>query len=109
MINKCCEQPKKLYEQDGSDWELCGNCLECYINEEEEDKYAKCCDNCKKGMFEGYIIGGNYYCNDECRRVVMSDKEWEAHYEDGGDDYWSEWHELDEGGYYTEDGKWVED
>ena len=37
MINKCCEEPKKLYEEDGSDWELCGNCLDCYINEEEED------------------------------------------------------------------------
>ena len=31
----CCLEPKKLYEEDGSQWEFCGNCLEPYHSPEE--------------------------------------------------------------------------
>ena len=28
MNNTCCNEPKKLYEEDGTLWAFCGNCLE---------------------------------------------------------------------------------
>ena len=37
MNNKCCEEPKKLYEEDGVQWEFCGNCLECYEDDEDNE------------------------------------------------------------------------
>ena len=30
----CCEDPRKLFEEDGCQWDFCGNCL----NEYEDNK-----------------------------------------------------------------------
>ena len=38
MNNKCCEEPKKLYEEDGVQWEFCGNCLEPYNGGTKDDE-----------------------------------------------------------------------
>ena len=75
----------------------------CKVAETEEYLFAKVCDNCGKGMDSGYIIGGNTYCdrNDsECRKTIFSDKEWDEHYDDEGDDCWTTW-ELEDDINYT--------
>ena len=46
-------------------------------------------------MNEGYLIGWETYCSDKCRQTIMSDKEWEAHYTDDGDDMWTTWETND--------------
>ena len=56
-------------------------------------KYCRKCTECNNGMNEGYIINDNYYCSDECRRKLMTDKEWNEHYDDDGDDYWTTWYD----------------
>tara|TARA_Y100001972_G_scaffold122415_1_gene168009 strand:+ start:178 stop:387 length:210 start_codon:yes stop_codon:yes gene_type:complete len=68
----------------------------------KKGKYCRKCTECDKGMNEGYIINYEYYCSDECRRKLMSDEEWDKHYDDDGDDYWTEWyHEPDEDYIYN--------
>jgi hypothetical protein len=59
-------------------------------------KYARTCDECGKGMNEGYCIdsGCEYYCSDACLHKHYSPKEWEEAYADGdGDSYWTTWDE----------------
>lgn len=59
-------------------------------------KYARTCDECGKGMNEGYCIdsGCEYYCSDACLHKHYSPKEWEEAYADGdGDSYWTTWYE----------------
>ena len=58
--------------------------------------YARYCDKCKKGMNEGYVIGGGteYYCSDECLHKDITPEEWDELYDDGeGDSYWTDWEE----------------
>ena len=71
-------------------------------------KYARKCNNCSKGMNEGYIIDLKYYCNDSCRQTIMTNKQWEKHYSDDGDDYWSTWYDDYDDGYYTRNGEYIE-
>jgi hypothetical protein len=63
-------------------------------------KYARECDECGKGMNEGYLIdnGYKYYCSDACLHKNMTPEEWEEAYADGdGDSCWTTWDEdLDE-------------
>jgi len=63
-------------------------------------KYARECDECGKGMNEGYLIdnGYKYYCSDECLHKNMTPEEWLELYNDGdGDSCWTTWDEdLDE-------------
>ena len=47
------------------------------------------CNECNNDVWEGYYIYGNYYCSDECRRKLISDKDWDKLYIDGGENYWS--------------------
>ena len=51
------------------------------------------CDKCEKPMLEGYCIGGGeeYYCSEECLHSKYSAEEWEEMYDDGGDNYYTEW------------------
>jgi len=78
--------------------------------ENNQDKYARACDHCGKGMNEGYVWdeGGGYACSDECLFVDGYTKE--QFDEDYKEDaiYYTEWDELDEDGFYTEEGKWIE-
>ena len=84
----------------------------CKVAEtKEEYLYPRSCDNCGKGMDSGYIIGGNTYCdrNDsECRKTIFSDKEWDEHYDDEGEDCWTTWFELEDDFNYTKSGALVE-
>jgi hypothetical protein len=59
-------------------------------------KYARECDECGKGMNEGYLIdnGYKYYCSDECLHKNMTPEEWTELYNDGdGDSCWTTWDE----------------
>lgn len=56
--------------------------------------YARTCDQCKKGMNEGYCInnGESYYCSDKCLHKNMTKKRYLELYDNGeGDSYWTEW------------------
>jgi hypothetical protein len=60
-------------------------------------KFARHCDNCGKGMNEGYYCCGNHACSEECLASISLEENetWAEHYEAmGGDDgecYWTEW------------------
>jgi len=59
-------------------------------------KYARECDECGKGMNEGYLIdnGYKYYCSDACLHKNMTPEEWDKLYNDGdGDSCWTTWDE----------------
>jgi hypothetical protein len=59
-------------------------------------KYYRTCDECGKGMNEGYCVdsGCEYYCSDACLHKHYSPKEWEEAYAGGdGDSYWTTWYE----------------
>ena len=59
-------------------------------------KYARTCDECGKGMNEGYYIEcGEYYCSDVCLHKNMTPEEWDELYNDGdGDSCWTTWDEA---------------
>ena len=60
------------------------------------NKYARKCDECGKGLNEGYCFDGGmaYYCSDVCLHKHFTPKEWEEAYADGeGDSYWTTWGE----------------
>jgi hypothetical protein len=62
-------------------------------------KYAAKCDECGKGMREGYVIEGGvaHYCTDDCLHKNMTPAEFEELYDDGdGDSYWTEWDDVDD-------------
>jgi len=64
-------------------------------------KYARTCDECGKGMNEGYCIDGGmaYYCSDECLHKNFTPEEWEEMCSDDDDalepseSYWTTWDE----------------
>ena len=59
-------------------------------------KYARECDECGKGMNEGYLIDGGceYYCSDACLHKHYTAEEWQEAYADGeGDSFWTTWDE----------------
>tara|TARA_R100000781_G_scaffold38379_1_gene26954 strand:+ start:351 stop:635 length:285 start_codon:yes stop_codon:yes gene_type:complete len=81
----------------------------------KEIKYfARKCDNCNKGMNEGYCGGDglSYACSDKCLYVDGYTKELFKEDYKSGDIYWTEWGEDFEGntedGYYTKDGIFIE-
>ena len=62
-------------------------------------KFARKCDECGKGMNEGYVIDGGceHYCSDACLHKHMSADEYDALHDDGdGDSYWTEWEDESE-------------
>ena len=72
-----------------------------------ELKFARRCNDCKKGMNQGYVIeqGEQHYCSDECLNKHISHTEYLELYDNGnGDTYWTDWEEIDADDYYTADG-----
>lgn len=57
------------------------------------------CDECGRGMSEGYLADGLYYCSNNCLHRHHSPDEWESLTEDGDSDdyYYTEWHEYEPG------------
>lgn len=56
-------------------------------------KYSRVCDECNKGMNQGYVINGGeaHYCSDDCLHKHYTAEEWKEMYSDEGDSYWTEW------------------
>ena len=63
----------------------------------KELKFARKCSQCDKVFNEGYCINGGekYYCSDECLHKNISKEEWDKHYTDEGNSYWTVWEEED--------------
>lgn len=62
-------------------------------------RYARKCDECGKGMNEGYVIDGGceHYCSDACLHKHVSPDEFEDLHDDGdGDSYWTEWEDQND-------------
>lgn len=75
--------------------------------ENNKIKYARKCDECEKGMNEGYCIdgGGEYYCSDECLYKHYTAEEWAEMYDDGeSDSYYTEWEDEDDFQFVEIDG-----
>tara|TARA_R100001463_G_scaffold15959_1_gene41450 strand:- start:1796 stop:2068 length:273 start_codon:yes stop_codon:yes gene_type:complete len=76
--------------------------------------FARKCDNCNKGMNEGYCGGDglSYACSHECLFINgYTQEEFQEDYK-FGNIYWTDWGEDLEGhiedGYYTIDGEFIE-
>jgi hypothetical protein len=79
---------------------------------ESTEKYARKCDNCGKGMSDGYCIGDgeSYACSDKCLFVDgYTPEQRDIDYENDII-YYTTWYDDDdiEDGYYTEDGEFIE-
>lgn len=51
------------------------------------------CKTCSKDMIEGWVVDGDTYCSEECRRKDYSDEEYEDKYDsdDSDEAYWTQW------------------
>lgn len=59
--------------------------------------YARVCSHCGKGMSEGFIVDGEYYCTDECLHEHYTEEEYRARHDDDNDRaYWTQWEEITE-------------
>jgi hypothetical protein len=86
-------------------------------------KYARVCDECAKGMNEGFVIDGGeqHYCSGEClHQTYITKEEWDEMYTEDGDNYWTEWEDVEDDDYVlgdedgnivdkAEDTDWTED
>lgn len=65
------------------------------VLDEDEDYCDKCgsefrvCAKCGCGMCTGYVYNSNTYCSGEC--LPIPEKQFDAEYEDDGDNYYTEW------------------
>lgn len=56
------------------------------------ERFARKCDHCHKGTNSGYYAEGFVYCSSPCLDANIPPEEWDALYEEGGDDYYyTEW------------------
>lgn len=64
----------------------------------KEEKYARLCTCCGKGMNEGYFANYEYFCSDSCLHTEFSAQEWEelASGEDNDEFYWTEWEDIED-------------
>jgi hypothetical protein len=77
--------------------------VQCEVIEEvvKGDKYARKCDKCGQGMYEGYVAGNEYYCSDNCLHTIYTPEEWTNMYEEGEDNggsdfYWTQWEDEED-------------
>lgn len=62
-----------------------------------DDENVRRCDHCGKPMKEGYYLGGEYACSDECALALYHgdkarmDEDLSHAEEEDGECYWTEW------------------
>ncbi|WP_289764512.1 hypothetical protein [uncultured Duncaniella sp.] len=62
-----------------------------------DDENIRRCNNCGKPMKEGYYLGGEYACSDECALALyhgdkaQMEEDLSHAEEDDGECYWTEW------------------
>lgn len=56
-------------------------------------KYARVCDECAKGMNDGFVISGGeqYFCSKECLHQNYTEEEFTAMATEDSDTYWTQW------------------
>ena len=65
-----------------------------------EDENIRRCNHCGKPMKEGYYLGGEYACSDECALALyhgdkaQMDEDLSHADEDDGECYWTEWESV---------------
>lgn len=68
--------------------------------EDENDDHIRRCNHCGKPMKEGYYLGGEYACSEECALALYhgDKKQMEEDLshadEDDGECYWTEWESI---------------
>lgn len=80
--------------------------MELYSNGKLIPVFFRKCDNCGRGMNEGYILEYGTFCSLTC--ADLSEGEWNERYDEDGDEYWTEWEEPDdpiEGPFYNAEGE----
>ena len=71
--------------------------------------FPRRCDDCGKGIREGYVFGDcETYCDDCAFDSQEERSAWIAEWDETSDSYWTEWTELDMEQAYTADGETVE-
>lgn len=73
-------------------------------------KFARCCDECGKGMMEGFVIGAGmeHYCSTKCLYENHSPQDYFEMYDDGeGDSYYTAWEDEEDLEWIVKDGKCV--
>ena len=70
------------------------------VLEQEQEGDIRRCDHCGKPMKEGYYLGGEFACSDECCLALYNgdrkqmEEDLSHAEEDGGDCYWTEWESI---------------
>lgn len=56
-------------------------------------KYARICDECGKGMNDGFVIDGGeqYFCSNECLHHNYTEEEFTEMATEDSDTYWTQW------------------
>lgn len=107
----------KYIEADGWDWYDSGwvkyqqihlsidelqsvaNFINAVLKQEQEGNIRRC-DHCGKPMKEGYYLGGEFACSDECCLALYNgdkkqmEEDLSHALEDDGDCYWTEWESI---------------
>jgi len=74
-----------------------------------EKLYPRKCDECGKGMNEGYIFGCTVNCSDACAfDKDFTKKRFLEEYDEDGDSFWTEWDCIDGGEAYNEAGEEID-
>lgn len=72
----------------------------------EGEKFYRKCDCCGDGMDEGYVIGTEYYCNDDCLGKIYTKSEIdEMLSEEDGENYWTKWEDEEDYQYIFTNGE----
>lgn len=77
---------------------------------ENGEPFARKCDHCGCGIWQGYMIGGgeSYYCSDDCLYANLTEEEWRQRCDDdNGDSCYTAWEEHDYQ-YIVKDGKLID-
>jgi len=83
----------------------------CTKKDNNPIKYARKCDECGKGMNEGFCINGGceYYCTEECLHKHYTKEEYDEMYnDDEGDTYWTEWEDKSDFQFVEVDGELID-
>lgn len=97
-VPKGKEVDKKVLEDFLYPWEQALNQLATKIkNDTYDEEEIRICDICGLPMFEGYYLGGEFACDEECclesyeGDVTQMEEDLSHADEDFGECYWTEW------------------
>lgn len=73
----------------------------------EGEKFYRKCDCCGDGMDEGYVIGDEYYCGDDCldKTYVLGERNSFGIGEEDSENYWTRWEDEEDYQYIFTNGE----